>query len=79
MYAESCRIEEQDLTLVFEYVFKDAGNNTSLFSCRYMNTSGSPVPDEINGILQECLRQMAEGLKAYCEKMEESVVAEKSN
>jgi hypothetical protein len=73
MYAESCRIEELNLSLVYEYVVKKAGDKASLFSCRYMNASESPLPEAINVVLFRNLQIMAERLKEHCEKSYEGV------
>jgi hypothetical protein len=69
MYAEGMRIDEMDLSLVYEYVFKKTGDKTSIFSCRFMNANESPLSGEITAILFGNLRIMAEKLKAQCEKM----------
>ena len=69
MFAESCKIEEMDISFVYEYVFKKTGDKTSIFSCRFMNMIESQVPEEINAVLFERLQRMAERLKERCEKM----------
>ena len=68
MYAESCTIEEMKRSLVYEYVIKKTSVETSLFSCRFMNASESPLPDGLNGVLHRDLEMMAERLKEHCEK-----------
>jgi hypothetical protein len=68
MFAESCTIDEMNLSLVYEYVFKSTGDKTSILSCRFMNVEESPLPKDITAILFENLRMMAERLKAHCEK-----------
>ncbi|MEJ0101294.1 MAG: DUF2652 domain-containing protein [Bacteroidota bacterium] len=70
MYAESCRIEEMNLSLVHEYVFKKINEKACRFACRFINVGESPVPEEINASLFNNMRQMAERLKEYCEKEE---------
>jgi hypothetical protein len=68
MYAESCTIEEMNLSLVYEYVVKKTTDKESIFSCRFMNASESPLPDGLNGVLYRDLEMMAERLKEHCEK-----------
>jgi hypothetical protein len=68
MFAESCRIEEMKLALVYEYVFKKTGDKTSIFSCRFMNANESQLPEETNALLFGNLQIMAERLKEHCEK-----------
>ncbi|MEP7170433.1 MAG: DUF2652 domain-containing protein, partial [Bacteroidota bacterium] len=68
MYAESFRIEEMNLSLVYEFVFKKTGENTCNFAERFMNAIESPVPKEINADLFEKMQLTAEKLKEYCEK-----------
>ena len=46
MYAESCRIDEMKLVLVYEYVFKKTSDKTSIFSCRFMNANESQLPED---------------------------------
>ena len=68
LYAESCRIDEMKLTLVYEYVFRNIGDKTSIFSCRFMNANESQLPEETTTVLFGNLRMMAEKLKEHCEK-----------
>jgi Protein of unknown function (DUF2652) len=72
LYAESCRIEEMNLSLIYEYVFKKITNNTCGFACRFMNATETPIPGDFIVALFEKIEQIAELLKAYCEKMGES-------
>jgi hypothetical protein len=72
MYAESCRIEEMNLSLVYEFVFKKTGENTCRFAGRFMNAIESPVPEEINAELVRQMQLVAEKLKEYCEKSVEA-------
>ena len=69
-YAESCRIEEKSLALVYEFVFKKETEKSSIFAARCMNARESPVREETKAILLKELQQMGERLKAYCEKKE---------
>ncbi len=68
MFAESCRIDEMKLALVYEYVFKKTGDKTSIFSCRFMNANESQLPEETTAVLFGNLQLMAERLKEHCEK-----------
>jgi hypothetical protein len=69
-YAESFRLPELNISLVYEYVFKRIDDTTTNFAFRFLNTGETPVPDDINQMLFEQLKQMAEKLKEYCEKTE---------
>jgi hypothetical protein len=71
-YAESCQIKEMDLSLVHEFILKDLGEKTCGFAARCMNAGESPVPEEVKALLFERMQQMADGLKAYCERIEAS-------
>jgi hypothetical protein len=66
VYAESWRIEERNLSLVYEYVFKKVDENNCEFASRFMNADQSPVPEEVKAALSEKMQQMAERLKEYC-------------
>ena len=72
IYAESCRIDELDLSMVHEYIFKKDGDLKCIFGCRSLNMNDTPVPDEINTSITNKMKAMAESLKDYCEKMEKS-------
>jgi hypothetical protein len=67
IYAESCRIEEMNLCLIYEFVFKKTGENSCIFFGRFMNAVESPLPEDINTQLVEKMQLMAEKLKEYCE------------
>lgn len=69
-YAESFRLPELNISLVYEYVFKRINDTTTNFAIRFLNTTETPVPDDTNQMLFEQLKQMAEKLKEYCEKTE---------
>ena len=71
-YAESCRIEELDLSLVHEFVFGNVNDKCCNFAWRFLNTGSAPVSGEIKSVLFERMQQMAEGLKAHCEKDQEA-------
>jgi hypothetical protein len=73
IYAESCSIEEMKLSLVHEFIFTKISDTTCGFACRFMNMNGSTVSKDIHASLVTKMREMAERLKEYCEKMETSL------
>jgi hypothetical protein len=70
MFAESCLIQSEDLSLVYEFAFKKIDDNTCKVSGRFMNTVEAPIPERINTMLFAQLQRMAEALKAVCEQQE---------
>ena len=66
MYAESCKIIEMDLSLVYEFVFKKIDEGLCAFACRFLNAGESPIPEEVKANLFKQMQQMAESLKASC-------------
>jgi hypothetical protein len=74
MFAESCQVKELNLSLVHESIFKKIDERTCNFASRFLNAGESPIPKEVNDALFERMQQMAESLKAYCEKMGEPVL-----
>ena len=68
LFAESCQIPELNLSLVYEYICKNINEKTCGFTCRILNTNETPVPEEINSMLFNNLKQMAENLKVFYEK-----------
>jgi hypothetical protein len=72
MYAESCRIEELDASLVYEFGFKKTEENICSFRCRFLNTGESLLTQEMNTTLFNEMQRMANALAAYCTKMEVS-------
>lgn len=72
MYAESCKIQELNLSLVYEFVFKKIGENACVLACRFMNAGESAIPEESSVALFESMQQMAECLKEYSEKKVEA-------
>ena len=72
IYAESCRIDKMDLSLVYEFVFKKIDKKACMFAARVMNADESPIPERSGAIFSRQMQQMAQQLKEYCEKMEES-------
>ena len=79
MYAERCIIEELNLNLVYEYVFKKINDKVCNFACRFMNSQDSPIPEEHVGRLFENVKVMAECLKGYCENLEGSFFLKEPN
>lgn len=71
-YAESCRIPEMELSLVYEFSFKKVDEKTCLLACRFLNNGVSPVPEEIKANLLNSMQALEEKLAAYCEKLEGS-------
>ncbi|MEI9943319.1 MAG: DUF2652 domain-containing protein [Chitinophagaceae bacterium] len=71
-YAESCRIAEMDISLVYEFVFKKINETTSSFACRLLNACDAPIPEKVHGALFDQMKKMSENLKEYCEQMKES-------
>ncbi|MEO6488598.1 MAG: DUF2652 domain-containing protein [Ferruginibacter sp.] len=67
MYAESWKITEMDLSVVFEMVFKKSNENTCGISARFLNAGDLPIIDDARNLLFELLQQMTESLKTYCE------------
>ena len=72
LFAESCTIIEKNISLVYEYIFKNTGAKNCSFACRILNRSVNPVPDEINNRLYTGMKQMSEKLKSVCEAMDKS-------
>jgi hypothetical protein len=73
LYAESCRIEKMNLSLVYEFVFKKLDKKACIVDVRFMNADDAPIPERSNVVLCNQMQQMAEQLKAYCEAMKESL------
>jgi Protein of unknown function (DUF2652) len=72
LYAESCRLKETNISLVYEFVFKKINEKNCGFACRILNAGESPVPEETSSILFKNMQQMAEKLKSHCEVMNKS-------
>jgi len=70
MYAERCEIEEYNLTVVYEYVFKKINQNAFSFGCRFLNGGEYPIAEEMNASLFDDMKQLAERFKEICEKKE---------
>lgn len=72
VYAESCKITGTEISLVYEYIFKQTGEKSSNFACRILNAGEAPVPGDFNSILFNQVKQMAEKLKTQAEGLEKS-------
>jgi class 3 adenylate cyclase len=76
-YAESCRIDEMDVSIIHEFVFRSVNDNCCMFSWRFLNAGNSPLADEMNSVLLVRMKQIADSLKAYCEKDQTILAADK--
>ena len=72
IYAESCHVNEIDISLVHEYIFEKVDEKNCRFKYRLMNAGTSPVSEEISAALNERMAQMAEKLSDYCKKINDS-------
>ena len=72
MYAESCRINEKDLSLTYEFIFRKLAENTCYLTTRFLNAAESPLTEDVSAHLTRNLQQMALKLKEFCEKRRES-------
>lgn len=72
MFAESCMIEEMNLSLIYEFVFKKKDEKNTLFAYRFINNNDSPIAEDLKYKLSEQLKAMAESLKEYSERMDTS-------
>jgi hypothetical protein len=66
MFAERCKIEEKNIELVYEYVFRKQNETTCDFSCRYMNATDLQIPENENQLLAKRMKLFVEGFKNYC-------------
>jgi Protein of unknown function (DUF2652) len=71
-YAESCEVKEMGLSVIHEFIFKKIDEKMSSFTCRILNAGELPIPEKANTELFNQMQEMAEKLKGYCEKMENS-------
>jgi hypothetical protein len=69
LYAETCRIEEMNISVVHEYIIKKTGENSSVFEFRFINTGNAPLPPTLQTQLSEKQSEVSEKLKDHCEKM----------
>lgn len=71
-YAESCRMEERDLSLVYEFILSRIDETTCSFRARFMNAGEVQIETKERIDLLENLEGMAKNFTQYCEKMEAS-------
>jgi Protein of unknown function (DUF2652) len=72
LYAETCRLQELNISVVHEYIIKKTGDNSSVLDFRFLNTGDAPLPAALISQLSEKQREVAEKLKEHCEEMEGS-------
>ena len=72
VYAESCKIEEMNLSLVYEFTIKKINENACIFASRFMNAGESPISAELNSMLFKNMQGIVEKLKSASEKLEKS-------
>jgi hypothetical protein len=72
VYAESNRTDGTDLSLTYEFVFKNTGGKSCSFGTRFMNANESSISKDLDRVVQERMRRMTSNLKAYCENMTSS-------
>lgn len=68
IYAERCKINEQNLSLVYEFVFKNTGKQSCIFAARILNEAESPLLEPVKLSLFKSLEKLSQELKLYCEK-----------
>lgn len=69
MYAESFQVQELNLSLVYEFVFKKTDEKSCTFGARFLNAGESSVPEEVNARFFDQMELMAYQMKAWCEKI----------
>jgi hypothetical protein len=67
VYAESCRIEEKNLSLVYEFVFRGTDDNKCRLATRFLNTGTSSISTEAMEAVNERMQHMVSNLKSHCE------------
>lgn len=70
LYAESCTIRENEITVIFEFLFRNINDKNSSLACRILNKNKTPIPEEINRMFFDSMKGMAEKLKAISEMPE---------
>jgi hypothetical protein len=75
VYAERCRIEEMNLSLIYEYVFRKTDDDKCRLSTRFLNAGESSVSAEILEGVSQRMQQMVSNLKDHCENQLHGVVA----
>ncbi len=71
-YAETCKVPEMDLSLIYEYVFTRIEEKSCRFVCRFLNNGSSPIPEAVYAELLRSMQEMSEKLTVYCKAMEGS-------
>lgn len=69
LYAESWIIEEQKLSLVYEYVFRKESNKECLLSYRYLNSGDDRLSAETAEQIFDDLQNTVQQFKQYCETL----------
>jgi hypothetical protein len=67
LYAETCQIDELNLALVHEFVFRKVDEQNSVFGYRLINMKETPIPEDLKTSLNNKLHEMADLLKIHCE------------
>ncbi|UFH53380.1 DUF2652 domain-containing protein [Spirosoma sp. KNUC1025] len=67
IYAESCRIDVMNLSLVYEFIFKNTDESSCEIAARFLNTDDAAIPESVYDNLLEQLQHMMDCLKVYCE------------
>lgn len=65
MYAESHKVKEPGLSLVYEFVFKKTGENTCSFAARFLNTATVTIEPDTQSRFFKHMQELAEALKAH--------------
>ncbi len=74
LYAETCRIDEMNISMVYEYVFSRVSDQVCNFSCRILPAEGVTIPEELKTRLFNDLEASASKLKHFSEAMHKSEV-----
>jgi hypothetical protein len=72
LFAEKCRIEEKNISLIYQYVFKKIDEKNCSLSFRILNNGEMPIPEELRQMFFADMKLGAEKLKTVCESMEKS-------
>lgn len=68
LYAETCQIDDLNVSLVHEFLFRRVDEHRSVFGYRFINMRDKPIPEDLKASLNDKLHEMAEMLKAHCEE-----------
>lgn len=71
-YAESCLIEKEGLSLVYEFVFSKMDQDNCLFSWRFLSADQGLMKEEQRIVVAERMQEMAKNLKVHCDHLETS-------